>query len=207
MSDQKGVPQPTAQQELARLVRQASGHGRFLDGGVRRSLEHSIGTDLSGLRLHTGDLAYRLTTLLGSAAATAGRDIFIPQASYSPSTRDGLHLLAHEAAHAVQQAQGVGRERNMGIVGAPGSYWALEAEAVAMRVLAGVAAPTNRLTPQQPNSPLTPSSRASTLGNTLCLVMPTARALLPSPVGGRVGSRSFSNGTTWLPSGRTTPTA
>ena len=41
-----------------------------------------------------------------SVAFTTGQDIFFRSGAYNPQSSDGLHLLAHETAHTVQQSQG-----------------------------------------------------------------------------------------------------
>jgi hypothetical protein len=48
--------------------------GQPLGAGVRRSLEASYRTDLSGVRVHTGPRAHELARAAGAHAVTRGHD-------------------------------------------------------------------------------------------------------------------------------------
>lgn len=85
---------------LARL-----GAGEALPASSRAHLESRMGHDLSDVRVHTGADAARSARALGARAFTAGRDIVFGGGEFAPATRGGLHLLAHEAAHVVQQRE------------------------------------------------------------------------------------------------------
>jgi hypothetical protein len=82
------------------------------DGGQRpsprvlRRLEHGLRADLSALRVHTGPTADRLAHGLGADAFACGAHVFFRRGAYRPDTPAGFRLLAHEAAHVVQQALG-----------------------------------------------------------------------------------------------------
>jgi hypothetical protein len=67
-------------------------------------MEPRLGHDLGQVRVHTGTRADAAAQALGAVAFTRGRDIVFRQGAYSPETREGRHLLAHELAHVVQQA-------------------------------------------------------------------------------------------------------
>ena len=82
------------------------GGGTPLSGKVRRRLEKGLGADLSSVRVHTGSGADALSRAMAAKAFTNGSDIFFTEGAYSPSSKDGLRLLAHEATHTVQQADG-----------------------------------------------------------------------------------------------------
>src|SRR5438874_41382 len=62
--------------------------------------------DLSNVRVQTDGEADHLARSVDAVAFTTGSDIFFQSGTYNPGTSEGLHLLAHEATHAVQQAQG-----------------------------------------------------------------------------------------------------
>ncbi|MGC1376170.1 MAG: DUF4157 domain-containing protein, partial [Anaerolineales bacterium] len=76
---------------------------RRLPDATQRALEHSLGADLSGMRVHE-DAA--LTGALRAEAFAVGADLFFAPGAYQPDTDAGLRLLAHEAAHAIQQRNG-----------------------------------------------------------------------------------------------------
>jgi len=63
------------------------------------------------VRVHTGASAEQLNRDVRSLAFTSGSDIYFGSGQYSPGSRSGQHLLAHELAHVVQQtaAGGVAR--------------------------------------------------------------------------------------------------
>jgi hypothetical protein len=77
--------------------------GRPLDR-PRRRLEAAFGADLGGVRVHADPEASARARHLGAEAFTAGRDIFFVDGAYRPDAPDGFRLLAHEIAHALQQA-------------------------------------------------------------------------------------------------------
>lgn len=88
------------------------GGGWRLPDSTRERLEPHLADDLRDVRVHTGDRAAEMTKYLGARAFTVGRDVFFGRGEYQPDTRRGLHLLAHEATHTVQQSNG-----SPGIVG------------------------------------------------------------------------------------------
>lgn len=119
--------------------------GSPLDPGVRRILEHSLGTDLSQVRVHTGPRADRALRRIGGSAATRGCDVWMSSA-LSWGSDAWLRVVAHETAHVVQQAGGVGGGASG--VGRAGSTWERAADVVAERVLAGEVAPSGLEVPQ-----------------------------------------------------------
>ncbi len=96
----------SADDDLARRIQAASATGTAIDGAVQRRLEGSLGADLSGVRVHTGGEADSLARSVNAVAFTTGPDIFFRAGAYQPQSSEGMHLLAHEAAHTVQQAAG-----------------------------------------------------------------------------------------------------
>ncbi len=76
--------------------------GSALSEKDRTSLEEHTGKDLSDVRIHTGDAAERAATSINAKAFTVGKDIVFGKGEYRPGTKDGDHLLAHEAAHTLQ---------------------------------------------------------------------------------------------------------
>jgi Domain of unknown function (DUF4157) len=86
-------------------IRSLRGTGRPLPAPMRRSMESAFGTDLSDVRVHTGNTAARLNAGLQSAAFTAGRDIAFADGMPDTRTEGGQHLLAHELAHVLQNRE------------------------------------------------------------------------------------------------------
>jgi hypothetical protein len=91
---------------LARRIESMSGAGSPLDESTKARLELGLGASLSGVRIHTGGEADKLSREMQAAAFTTGQDIFFRSGLFNPHTSEGLRLLAHEATHTVQQSQG-----------------------------------------------------------------------------------------------------
>ncbi|MFN0148625.1 MAG: DUF4157 domain-containing protein [Dehalococcoidia bacterium] len=133
-------------EELARLVRQALGGGAPLDAPVRSLLEGSLGADLAQVRVHADERADHLAAALGADAFTAGADIFFRKGAYNTGIESGLRLLAHEAAHTVQQAgaRAGGRPPLAVRLSSPGDDAERAAERAAGRVIQGFQADSQR---------------------------------------------------------------
>jgi hypothetical protein len=79
------------------------GPGRPLDSGVRARFESGLQRDLGDVRIHTSTDADRAARAVQAHAFAIGHDIAFARGRYSPETREGQHLIAHELAHVVQQ--------------------------------------------------------------------------------------------------------
>jgi hypothetical protein len=79
-----------------------------LEPHLRSRLEHGLGARLPDIRIHTGWGAAHLASAESARAVTYGSDIGFDSGEYRPGTLSGDALLAHEAAHAAQQAKGGG---------------------------------------------------------------------------------------------------
>jgi hypothetical protein len=101
MARDEDLPSSTA---IERHVRRALGEGRRLDAPVQSYLERGLGADLSEVHVHTDAASDHLAAMLGADAFTVGSDIFFRAGAYNPGAVAGMRLLAHEAAHTVQQA-------------------------------------------------------------------------------------------------------
>ena len=88
--------------EATASIEQLRGGGQPLPGGIRRSMESAFGTDLSGVRVHTGPTASRLNSELGAHAFTTGNDIVFADGLPDVSRPDGQRLMAHELTHVLQ---------------------------------------------------------------------------------------------------------
>ncbi|MDX3458687.1 DUF4157 domain-containing protein [Streptomyces sp. ME02-8801-2C] len=104
-----------------------------------RRLEHGLRADLSALRVHTGPAADRLARGLGAEAFASGSHVYFRRGAYRPHSPSGFRLLAHEAAHLVQQARGEvgGTKRGEWTVSVPGDPWEREADRWADAVVRG----------------------------------------------------------------------
>ena len=91
-------------------IQARQGSGSPLPDAVRRQLEAGLNHDLSGVRVHTDAEADHLSKKMNARAFTTGRDIYFQAGRFDPNSQTGVELLAHEATHVRQQAQGqVGR--------------------------------------------------------------------------------------------------
>ena len=70
---------------------------------TRGAYESRLGYDFSDTRIHTDDNAHRLTARIRARAFTYGRHIVFGAGQYTPQTREGQKLIAHELTHVVQQ--------------------------------------------------------------------------------------------------------
>jgi hypothetical protein len=87
---------------ISSAIDQARGGGAALPETTQAELGQAFGTDLSSVRVHTGDEAHRLNQAVGAQAFTTGNDIFFSNGSYDPGSGAGRALLAHEVTHTVQ---------------------------------------------------------------------------------------------------------
>jgi len=82
------------------------GPGRPLDGATRDFFEPRLGSDLSRVRVHTGERAAASAASLGARAYAVGSELVFGAGEYAPRTATGRRLLAHELAHVVQDGAG-----------------------------------------------------------------------------------------------------
>jgi hypothetical protein len=88
--------------DVEAAIAASRGGGSSLDRTVSSTLSEGLG-DLSDVRVHTGDNAAALARAVSARAFTVGNDIFFGAGEYRPGTSSGQELIAHEAAHVVQQ--------------------------------------------------------------------------------------------------------
>jgi len=123
--------------DIATRIGAKSGGGSPIHPGTLALIEESLGADLSGVRVHTDAEADTLARSVDSIAFTSGQDIFFRSGAYDPQSGAGLRLLAHEATHTVQQAQGPveGTPSEGGVsISDPSDSFEQEAERVADKV-------------------------------------------------------------------------
>lgn len=100
---QKGPPQATpGRQTIANAT--AKSKGGKMPGGLQAGIEKSMGgEDLGDVEVHTDGAAAEAAGGLGAKAFTVGQAIYFGEGQYNPGSKEGDHLIAHEAAHTVQQ--------------------------------------------------------------------------------------------------------
>jgi hypothetical protein len=94
-----GVVHPDVEAAIAR----AGAGGRPLDRAVAGRLEEGFGQPLADVRVHTDEHAAALSRAVSARAFTVGNHMFFGAGEYRPDTAPGAELIAHEAAHVVQQ--------------------------------------------------------------------------------------------------------
>jgi hypothetical protein len=99
-----------ARPEVAADVRSASGGGRPLPSKARGFLEPRFGASFAGVRVHTDAKAGKLANQLSARAFTHGKDVFFGPGQFAPERKDGMHLLAHELTHTIQQGKAIQRK-------------------------------------------------------------------------------------------------
>jgi hypothetical protein len=93
----------TAHPDVAAAIARRRGSGATLDTGLRENVESTLGEGLGDVRVHTDPEADALARSVSARAFTTGTDIYFAQGEFRPSTSEGRRLIAHEAAHVVQQ--------------------------------------------------------------------------------------------------------
>jgi Domain of unknown function (DUF4157) len=77
--------------------------GKKLDSRCQDRLQALSGASFADVRIHDDPESHRAAHDLDARAFTAGRHVHFAAGEYRPGETDGLHLLAHELAHTVQQ--------------------------------------------------------------------------------------------------------
>lgn len=78
--------------------------GRPLDSATHAFFEPRFGHDFGHVRVHAGAMAEQSARDVNAQAYTVGHDIVFGGGRFSPESREGQRLLAHEPAHVVQQS-------------------------------------------------------------------------------------------------------
>jgi hypothetical protein len=95
-----GILAPPAVHEVLRSP------GQPLDVATRRYFEPRFGRNFSDVRVHTDSPAAASARDVNAHAYTVGQNIVFGASRFEPGTPEGRLLIAHELAHAVQQAHG-----------------------------------------------------------------------------------------------------
>ena len=89
--------------ELEASIQQARGSGQPLSENIRKPMEQAFGADFSRVKVHADAQSEQMNRSIHAKAFTTGQDIFFRQGVYSPGSRGGQELIAHELTHVVQQ--------------------------------------------------------------------------------------------------------
>ncbi len=93
----------TTSAQLSSRIQDSSGKGKPLPGKTRAEMESALGTDFSGVNIHTDTSAVQMNEELSAQAFTHGQDVYFNSGKYHPESAEGQRLLAHELTHVVQQ--------------------------------------------------------------------------------------------------------
>jgi hypothetical protein len=96
----------TTTPEFNQQLESSKGSGSKMDEGTKSEMEHHMGTDLSGVNIHTGSTASNMSENINAKAFTHGQDVYFKDGNYNPKSGEGKNLLAHELTHTVQQNSG-----------------------------------------------------------------------------------------------------
>ncbi|WP_372015262.1 eCIS core domain-containing protein [Pseudoxanthomonas sp. 10H] len=106
MKDHDAIPSQAATPRHAPvpdLGRSLDGPAQALPPALAVELAHHYGRDFGDVRIHADADAGMSALALGAEAYTVGRDIVFAPGAYRPDSTAGRRLVAHEAAHVVQQ--------------------------------------------------------------------------------------------------------
>lgn len=98
---------PEGTSQIIQNIHTLRGSGQPLPQSTRKFFEPRFGHDFSQVRVHTDTAAAGTAQAVSARAFTLGKDVVFGTGQYSPNTRDGKKLLAHELTHVIQQ-QGMG---------------------------------------------------------------------------------------------------
>ncbi|MEO7735141.1 MAG: DUF4157 domain-containing protein, partial [Kofleriaceae bacterium] len=148
-SIQRRATGPVTADPDAAVAQAAGSTGAPLPADLGARFGASLGSDLSSVRVHTGAASAVAAEGLGARAFAVGQDIHFAAGQYRPDEASGVHLLAHETAHTVQQAGGAasGRQHKLE-VSTPGDAGEVEADRAADAMVAGAPATIGGTAPQ-----------------------------------------------------------
>jgi hypothetical protein len=95
---------PSVSDKVQSQIQSLEGSGQPLPHSEREYFEPRFGFDFSNVRIHTDVNAAESAHTIGATAYTIGRHIVFGDSQFTPGTRTGQQLIAHELTHAVQQS-------------------------------------------------------------------------------------------------------
>ena len=96
--------------DLTAAILEAQGGEQSLDGNLRSFFEPRFGHNFNQVRVHADSHAARAARMLDAQAFTLGQDVFFAEKALAPQTSSGLHLIAHELSHTLQQDPQAGNQ-------------------------------------------------------------------------------------------------
>lgn len=109
--------------------------GQPLDSQTQALMTRKFGQDFSRVRVHTDMQAAESARQVNALAYTVGQAIVFGSGRYSPHTREGQRLVAHELAHTIQQDGRGGSMTGALRIGNPDDRYEQEAERVADQIV------------------------------------------------------------------------
>ena len=103
-----GAPAEVTPQAEHAVQSVLSAPGTPLPGPLAAEMTQTVGGDVSGARIHTGQAATRAARAVGARAFALNDRIVFGLGQFQPATRAGRALLAHELTHIRQNAEGRG---------------------------------------------------------------------------------------------------
>lgn len=108
-----GNTEGEASSDFSSQLSSSKGGGTSLPADTQEKMGSTIGADFSGVRIHTGSEAAKMSNDIGAQAFTHGNDVYFNEGKFNPSNTEGSHLLAHELTHTVQQGAAVKRKPDL----------------------------------------------------------------------------------------------
>lgn len=115
-----------------------------LPDDLRGELETALDADLGGMRVHTDAGAARSAERHDARAFAQGQDVYFGAGAYDPSSPAGRRLIAHEAAHTVQQQGAAQTVQHDTSISEASDAHEIEAETFAQAFVRGGSAPVTR---------------------------------------------------------------
>ena len=100
---QRAADMTRREPEIARVAVAEEQSGQALAEPLRHRLEPLYGASFADVRVHDDAASHRTANELGARAFAVGQHLHFAAGEYRPADADGLHLLAHELAHTLQQ--------------------------------------------------------------------------------------------------------
>jgi hypothetical protein len=97
------LPDGTAHPDVTAAIARRRGYGEPIEEGLRGDLETTLGESFHDVRIHKDGEADAIARSVSARAFTTGADIYFADGEFKPDSAEGKELIAHEAAHVVQQ--------------------------------------------------------------------------------------------------------
>ena len=132
--------------------------GQTLDRETRAFFESCFGKDFSSVRIHSDSRAAESARAVSALAYAVGNHVVFGEGLYSPGTRDGRNLLAHELTHTLQQCDAHHTPGAALTIGSSHDPAEREAEHVVSRINSAGPLGVRNSSPPQVSRSCTPSS-------------------------------------------------